>query len=393
MELIHETIDLKQLDKFLSDISEGLSMGFGSLFRIANQYLESWGVRVTKENYDWISKRASKSYLEEWEMGSEKTNQAIENAIRLAQLEIGNQRLNTQLAEMVVHILMNMYDGKRTFTICDIGAGAGDTSAAILDAMDLYEETKDLARFCDFYLIEPSPQRLVLAKKTIEDHDLSILFKKPVQGVVGNLETHIPMVRNSAFDIVVSNAVLHHFPFPDHYKRIREKLAADGVMVIGDWHTTMWKHPAFVVPVLEAVGADIHVLNEFKNRFGIRTGDKERLEATLTPMQKEGHKYMLEFVRILAIELKKVGERLYFLEAHEALEDRVANIADARFATSIDQLGRHQGFKGISNNKRVVFETHDLAAVVAVGKLKPPNKRGKSRRRRNKSPQRAMATA
>lgn len=403
MKLISEPLDLQKLDEFLAGLSKEIAMGFGSIFRIPHQYLRNWGILVTDKNREWIKDQANDSYLAEWKAGTKKTNEAIERAIEAADLETGNERLNAQLGDMVVTLLKTMHDGKRTFKIYDIGAGAGDTTLAILDHLDLWPETRRIANYCFFRLIEPSEERLVIgeqkvvegeirregsAKQSIENHRLYKLLPGPPAYIVGD-HTYLDEIGDDKIDIVVSNAVFHHMPFPDHFETIRKKLRVGGVMAVGDWHTTLWKHPAFVVPVLEeALRADDSIVTEFKNRFNIKTGDRERLESEeITELQKEGHKYMIKWLRALVEELKKVGESLNFLEAHEAVEDRVQNInEEGKLETNLRKLRRrNHAFKEVEDNVRVVFKEHDLAAIITAGKLPAPKKRKQATRKRSRA--------
>jgi len=381
MKLISEINDLKKLDDFLSALSDKLVIKIGSWSRIAHQYLANWGVQVTEKNRDWIKKHAARSFLEEWRASTEKSNEAIEKAIAEAKLEIGNERLNAQLGEMVASILKNMHDGKRTFTIYDLGAGPGDTTIAVLDALDLYEDTQRIAPYCNFRLVEPGSTRLKIAEAEIAKHSLYKSLANPPVYVCGSYDYFESDIRRGAVDVFISNAVLHHFPFPDHFHQIYEKLAEDGVMVTGDWHNTIFTHPAFMAPLLEAVGGDTNVVNEFKNRFCIKDGDRERLEAQLTPRQKECHRAFIDFQRALSIRLRDVKEMLCMVECLETIEDRVKNMEDAGFETRSNVLRQeHPGFRETTENKKLVFPDNDLAGVVAVGKLK---------QRKNEPPQRS----
>jgi len=377
MEPKGEITDLKRIERFLEEISQGLAMEFGSIFRIASQYFPNWGIKISGTNRHWIEEQAADSYLKEWKAGTEKSNQAIENATVKANLEIGNERLNAQLGELVVEILRAMHNGKRQFTICDIGSGDGNTIEAVMDAMDRYKETRAIAAYCQFYPIEPSLTRLVAAEQKWKRHALYRLLPGPPMGAFGNHAYHLPKLGEGTFDIVISNAVFHHIPFPEYFGMIRDRLSRDGVMVIGDWHTTIWKHPAFVVPVMEALGADGGRISEFRTFFQIKSDDRERLEKEeLTPMQREANKLMLHYVKALSEELAKVGEKLYFLEGHEAFEDRIANIRRYGFETELPALKKgHKGFARVEDNKVNVFEKHDLAAICAVGKIPPPKSR------------------
>jgi len=379
MKLISDTNELQGLDDFLTGLSGSLPIEIGSWSRIAHQYLANWGVKVTPKNRDWIKRWAASKFFEEWRNATDKANRAIEMAIHdVEKLVIGNLGLNTELGEMVARILKSMHagDGNRTFTIYDLGAGDGDTTLAVLNALDLYKETKGIAGYCNFRLLDPGSARLRTAEAKIAKHPLSKLLASPPVYIVGSSDYFESDVGRGTVDIFISSAVLHHFPFPDHFQVIREKLAEDGVMVAGDWHNTILSHPAFMVPLLEAIGAKPEVINEFRNRFGIKEGDRKQLEGRLTPRQKACHQPFIDFIKALSVRLQDAGEKLCILECLESFEDRVKNIEEAGFETRLGVLRKgHPGFRNVEKNKNLVFADSDLAGVVAVGKIPRPRKR------------------
>jgi hypothetical protein len=372
--LSEDISELKQIDLFLGSVCNGLAMTPGSIFRIAGQYLPNWGIGVNKsKNENWIEERSRNAYYEEWESGTGDANVAIEKAIEKAGLEYGNKDMNDVLADTVVRILHDMsgliQDRTREFAIIDIGAGTGDTTVAILDAMQSSSVTEALASKCHFYVLEPSFKRLEEVFERLEEHPL-----KPRKTLISsNLEEYLRTVRRESFNMVVSNAVFHHMGFLTHLRLLRESLANNGIMVIGDWHTTLWQHPAYLAPILRKLGASDIDVRRFENFFNVRRGDVELVESRLTPMQLEANYQMLAYVTALADELKNVGAKsqLRFFEAHESLEDRLGKLKSAGFETNLEELKRnYNGFIHMKSNTRHLYQKSDIACVTAVAKTK-----------------------
>jgi len=373
MRLAERIEELQKIDAFLDEMCEGLAMTPGSIFRIAGQYLPNWGIAVNRKNESWIWERSRSAYYAEWEGGTGDANTAIEKAIEKAGLEYGNKDMNDVLADTVVRLLHDMsktiQDKTRDFAIIDVGAGTGDTTLAILDAMQSSEVTEALASKCHFYILEPSFKRLGNVFERLEEHPL-----KPRKTLISsNLEEYLRTVRRESFNMVVSNAVFHHMGFLSHLRLLREGLAKNGVMVIGDWHTTVWQHPAYVAPILRKLGASEMNVRKFESFFNVRKGDLETVESGLTPKQLEANRQMLAYVTALADELRSVGakSKLKFLEAHESLENRLGKLRAAGFETDMDELkANYSGFLNMKSNQRHLYHKSDIACVVAVAKTK-----------------------
>ncbi len=376
MERVSSIAQLEKLDKWFRELCEGLNYHPGSIFRIAGQYLENWGITVDGENREWIEEMSLLSYRHEWRGASERTLEAIRVAGTRAGLTLGNEELNEILAEMATEVLLSMDDGSRRFLIGDIGAGTGDTSMAILDDLSKTKEGRELMRRCHFYLLEPAFDEMTRAKGSLERFRIGVHeFEFEIGHTMVNqtMETHFPMLPpGPMFDLVVSNAVFHHMTFPTYLERIHEKLAEDGVAVIGDWHTTIWQYPAFVVPILVDLGIDGQKLQEFKTRFSIKEQDREHYEKGLRNDQAAANRAMYEFERMLGQQFQelKPDERLLFLEAHESLADRLGKMKESGFCVDLNELKeKHKGFVRMSKNIKELYPQSEMACVVAAGKV------------------------
>jgi SAM-dependent methyltransferase len=364
--------DLELLEKRFQEACEGLIYKPGSIFRIASQYLQNWGILPGPANKDFIDTQSTRSYFEEWRRGTRESNDAIHRAVTGANLPYSNPEINMELGLMATEIIVAMAREKERIVIADIGAGAGDTTSALLDFLDFATEDGSIASRCHFYLLEPSISRLAVAESMLQSH--AINNKAPVDYtlVSSNHKAHLPLLAEGGFDMVISNAVCHHMTFPDYLTDFNRMLAPDGAAVIGDWHTVIWSQPAFVLQLLERFGAGARHKEQFEYIFNIRKGDLARLEHALPDHHRESSRMMREFEARIANEFRAIPQesRLFFLEAHESLEDRVAKMADAGFETDLDELrSKHRAFSGMSATIRGIFPKSDFAAVVAAGKI------------------------
>jgi SAM-dependent methyltransferase len=364
--------DLEKHDEAFQDICSGLIYQPGSIFRIASQYLANWGIRVTDGNASQIEIWAALSYFNEWERGTTESNDAIGRATKNAKLAHGNEDLNYDVGLKVAELLVRMAKYKDKIDICDIGAGAGDTTTAALTFLDLADPTGDVLRKCHFYLLEPSHDRLGNAKKAIENHIIKEKGKVNFSLVTSSQGRHFRMLADGAFDLVMSSAVFHHMTFMTHLSEIRRKMAEDGVLVLGDWYTAIWKHPAFVANLLDKLGMPETDLGRFMYMFGVKKGDLEGLEKKLEPYRRESNRMMVDYEVEIAKQFQRIppASRLYFLEGHETLEDRVLKLERCGFETDKEELrAKHRAFVTMDGNIKNLFPKSDFATVIATGKI------------------------
>jgi len=355
---------IAEVDHILDDVFRGLRMAPGSICMIACQYLKNWGIMVNDENREFIEEKSLDGFRRQWRSSSSLTHQMINNASSRAGITYNNNQLNQMLASMAMGVIEEMARdcaGKKRIRVLDIGAGDGKTTIAVLDQMRSMGQ-EQLAGRCKFILLDPSPVALAAAHTRIGE-------RGAVLPIGGTLEDYFDEDPKSP-DIVISNAVFHHFSFPTFLGRIYEKLADDGVMVVGDWHTTIWSQPAFIVPILRMLNAEESKIRRFEMVFNVKKGDIERFERELTPMQRESNRRMLEYENYLSMELKGTEQAtpLLLFEAHESLEDRMGKYRDTGFVTDLNELKEKKWCGSIRSNVRTPKSKYELGAVALVAK-------------------------
>ncbi len=365
MEVRDTAAAIEELDRTVDGIFRGLRMVPGSICRISGQYLRNWGIVVNGATKVDIQRLSLESYLDEWRRSGPQFHQAINTATTKAGIAFNNRNLNETLAGKAVDIIEGHMRTQRPYRILDIGAGDGATSLAVLNAMKAVGTDKKVLSTLCFDLLDVSEDALSEAKKKVEQ-------RAAVGGTFATtLQNYLEMVPDGFYDMAISTAVLHHMTFPDYLAQLNRKLAPDGVMIVGDWHTTIWSHPVFMVPIMNALGANYGRVRGFEMLFNIKKGDYERLFNALPPEERESNRLMLAFEQRLADELNGPGGRalLCILEGHESLAERVSQYRDNGFETDIEELrAKHRGFARMSRNINRL-RGMDLATVVAMAKI------------------------
>jgi|GEM_PF-1146572 len=396
--------DLEGLDSLVQDICRGISHPIGSIFRVPWQYLVNWGVGVTEDNAHHIEKLSIKSYQEEWERSIKETYTAIRDATIGAGFRKDNRDLNDAVGSLATNALWGMMeaDPTREFKVVDIGAGEGETTIAVLDFIRLAIEQEtispDILERCKFELVEPSPEALFNPGKEGEGGAYQRLRHHPIRKygklnftLIGS-ETHefLSEMTPGNFDMVISSAVFHHMTFPTYLDLIEDSVKDDGVLVVGDWYTRIWKYPVFVADVLQRLNMDSDRLREFRQLFGIKEGDLElRLKELNEEEEKEltTYRLMIDFVvdmgnRFISNNIPPES-RLFFLEGHEGYEDRIEKVTDAGFVYGLKELRKneHPGFMNMLSNRIDLEPDKRCARAFAAAKLP-----GRKKKRRPSKP-------
>ncbi len=318
MELEKIRAQLIRMEEALNYLTAPLMVPSGSVFRLAYQYLQTWfncfngnvvPIPFTPELRQWIDGNAETSYMGEWAESSDDMHIAIARATTQAGLGDGNNELNRALAEIFMKYYKQMRD-KEVVEVCDVGAGTGDTTTAIIREIHQFEsdlskrEAVKLPRI-RFNCVEPSPDRLPLFNEKFVFRDTTLVQYNWYKGTDSDWYS---VCREGRFDFVVSNAVFHHKVFPEHFEDIRRILTESGVLIFGDWYTPIWSHPALLVSLLRDLGICNDGIIEFYSKFNLDEKSYEDKYKEMGEGEKIAYNQMRGFIKALGKEFHRLKE-------------------------------------------------------------------------------------
>ncbi len=384
--------DLENHEARLHKLTANILLQSGSIFRIVQHVLENWGIRLTNQNRDFIKARSEASFEEEWEQDAEIINIAINRASAMAGLGEGNTTLNSIVARMVHDLLceyVKVKPGNEPIYILDIGAGAGETSSAVVRSLETSTDSRVNAIFdrYRFHLLEPTEAIYEASRSLGVKRRTGPYAKSKIATFVQADDSFLESYRDGMFDLIISNAALHHKAFPDYLKEVRRVLKDDGAFVLGDWYTSIWYHPAYILPLFKALGADRDQIYSFMDVFGLSIEQCRRLNKQRSPEEMKAQVKMIVFLRFLGqiinqinekreAEAERTGEprplrlKCCFLEAHETLNDRCKALQEKGFETSLPTLKKaNRVFRAIPKSPEDCLpKLPGFACVMAVGK-------------------------
>lgn len=371
--------DIVALDEMFREITAGLRYPSGSILKIAGRYLKNYGIEITADNREAIEAESLTNYFSCWGRSTDKTHDAIKAATLEAGFPVDNSDLNAHVGKMTVEVLRRKAkrDATREFNIIDVGAGTGETTLAVFDALaDAHEF--ELAERCDFMALEPSEDTLWSAVNSLRKHRV----KARITTIGGTNHSFLDRLKPGDADVIISSAVFHHMIFPSYLGTLREALADDGVLVIGDWYTSVFSHPAFIAEILRDLGIDRNKYMEFQLLFDCSDGDEKRLSKGMDRDEIITNYRMIRYIVAIGAKFLEIPpeNRDEFLEGHCAFHERESDLNGAGFVTDHGTLieGRHPGFTVLEEHEGPRFmdmrtnvrnvDPYGAAKVVAAAK-------------------------
>ncbi len=337
-------VDFDRVNGFLYELDTSkrlrIPIVLGSLSRVVEHALPSWGV-VPASDDELIALRslAEASYFNEW--GDGRPNppsqwiRAIKDASHSSGLVGVDQGLNATIGEFVklVILAMNEKDKRDEYRLIDIGCGDGETSVSVMRALfvdNLHEQI-------ELRISDVSTDCRQRAEKSLET-----FFRGREHKLIssGGIEKDVlTSLDEGSVDIIISNAVFHHFTDESYIKRILRVLRSGGFVIAGDYHTTVWHHPVLVASFLEQLGANADALHGFRTFF--RTGNIADINSKLTKEEIQANIEMVAFWRELSRLIITRGlDPSPVFEAHESSQQRLDKFRANGLETDLMEIMR-----------------------------------------------------
>jgi hypothetical protein len=255
--------------------------------------------------------------------------------------------------------------------LCDVGAGNGDTTHSVLHAINRNHDAKRIVPFCKFYLLDPSGRVQTDAVERIKSVPLQLQKIKNYKIDEETFQEEFERTRDGFYHIVYSTAVFHHFTMAYYLELINRKLrdptrepSSEGVLISADWFTHVWSNPAYIVAILQEMGADNSKINRFRSGFNVGSKNWQQVNYALPETEQQANIEMINFIVKLAREMEKLPKdlRLPFLEAHETLEDRLGKMKRSNFDVSSELRKSH------GSNIIQVFPKSSIGQVIIAKK-------------------------
>ncbi len=362
VELIRDIDKLREFDDKLCQITKDLPIRSGSVFKVPSAAYHRWGIEVTLENREWLKKESVKYYGKD--IDELLLDPYRENIVKTPFRAWTESRMADEIGWIVRELMRSMDDGQKEFSVCDVGARFGQTTASVVTSLR-DSDMDGVLRRTKFYLVDRSAPKLEYARRELERYG-AICAAKPEHD-----EDYLNEQRDGRFDIIISLAHFHHKSFPDYFNEINRVLADDGVLVVGDWHSALWDHPINAAKLLERIGAGSQVLDAFREHFGreLMTPDPDpKLDADEKQALEDHMNCWIEIATNLNKLNRTARPRVYFLEAHETSKARKKKMEGAGFVVDLDQIRKAFPKSKLENIPRKVLRDSDFAVVMAAMK-------------------------
>jgi SAM-dependent methyltransferase len=303
--------------------SSRMPVVLGSALRVPSYAYANWGIPAGSNREE-----SDNQYEIEWKGGSPNQMKYVIEAITATGLGNYSQMLRDENARLVAKIVR---DSKEK--VCYLEVGAGESTVTVYHK--LIEYGLDAEKLVTT-MIEPSADRLDAAAEKLEAlglHGNNFQMYDDRDVDVGRIVT------DNSQDIVSSVAQIHHHAYLDTpLKCLYNALKPNGIIVITDWHNSMWEHPNRVYEFL-------------KNDFEWPTKDQD-LEAfvkaypkaletapALSELNETANAHIRKFWKGWeAVRKREIGrgnfkpeDDIFMLEAHRPVEQQARSMVDTGF--------------------------------------------------------------
>ncbi len=288
-------------------LSSECPIGLGSPLRVPSHAWRNWGISwETEAEYARLITLGEEEYRKEWKTTTEHSHHDIARAANLAGLGDANSRLNAACAGLVAKEVQAQ---KRELRILDVGAGTGNTSLAVFAATShLHHPQVTLLDYAKSALDQASES--LTASGLVPNRDFSVCLGQDMQA-----ET---LFGKDCFDIVIAVAALHHHSdILVGLGPIAAALKPGGLVIVGDWHNTMWENPARVHALLRQLG-DWPQKNQDIEQFGATLHPDQCLLQENDSVMERANGYITEFWKAYALSRTVSAPRLLVLEGHRS---------------------------------------------------------------------------
>jgi SAM-dependent methyltransferase len=251
--------DIKQFDSEFWECTKGLYVRTGSILRVPSSAYPKWGIRVTSENKAKLAAQA------EWFRRKDYAER--EDIPEVDKIEKSKHSASTR-GTMAVTIGAMTKEALReasgpVLRVCNIAANTGEAAVALASAIHMDPTTREILERTFFHLVDYSAKKLEIAKRNLERYVPAQRIELHPQGDCQFFDDN-----TRTFNAVFCLGHFHKKPFLDVLAQIHRSLVDGGVLVSGDWHSSICDQPHTMYQTLRMMGVDKRRLGMFENLMG-----------------------------------------------------------------------------------------------------------------------------
>ncbi len=359
--LLTDFDEIMQFDRDFWEITKGLPVRTGSLTRLSEGNFARWGIGITEGNRELIRKEGDRFRKKDYEeIGRDSTIESMEAEIWSTMTERSMMRV---MAHFSVEVLTALDDGERTFNICELASDYGQMSINVASSLFADPKKAGILARTNFMLVDYLQNRLDIASSKLGQ------YRPASVAVAQQNDDEFLDATTAKYDIILSLCHLHKKPFlGDTLGKVQGVLAKKGVLISGDWHSSLSAHPLIICELLQSMGVDSWRLNLFRKMFGafIGEGTKPAMTAAEKRSVEEHQKYWVNVNKEILASPKMLAmkSRHYVIGAYDTTEGRLRTMEDSGLITDPDRI--RKAFRGakLHENPVTMAPVADRASVI-----------------------------
>lgn len=241
MKLVTTLKDIKAYDRRFWEITKNLPLRTGSLLKVRKEALHRYGIDISRLSRQEIAelRRFSENY-HRIDLEDQEQQPKIDGFLQTEWRQDRKREMSQYAGQTVKELLRSLVARREHMTVAEIPARRKPASFSVAVALWNDPEVEQLLSKSAFHLVNYNNAKMHSAVREMERYH--------VHDIVPNWrKTDVDFLRSQkdgSLDIIITLMHLHKKAFLSEYlKELHRVLSDDGVLVIGDWHSTIFDHP------------------------------------------------------------------------------------------------------------------------------------------------------
>jgi hypothetical protein len=246
-----------------------------------------------------------------------------------------------QYAGATVKELLKSQKRKERITIAEIPARRIPASFSVAVAMWNDDDTREDFERTTFHLVNYDASKMNHALKQMQRYMVSDIESHWKQTDTDFLKNQ----PDGSIDIIISLMHLHRKPFlSDYLMDLHRVLSDDGILIIGDWHSTLFDHPVNLCDFLLGTMNAQNEVDEVRRLLGselMRPDINVKLTPEETKANETHRRYLNEVYKEIQAANLGLPPRIHIFGAYRTSIDQMEELQFCGFDTDIAVIRRN----------------------------------------------------
>jgi hypothetical protein len=361
MKLVTSKKDIIAHDKRFWKITKNLPLRTGSLLRIRKESLHRYGIDISRLSGKEVEelRKFSETY-HRIDLEDQEQQPKIDGFLQTEWREDRRREMSQYTGQTVKELLKSMVLKKDHIRVAEIPARQRPACFSVAVALWNDPDVTHLLDSATFELVNFDIAKMQSAIREMERyhvHDVNANWKKTDMEFLSSQ-------KDGSIDIIITLMHLHKKAYlSDYLMEVRRVLSDEGVLVIGDWHSTLFDHPVNTFDFLTNTMGTHSEANEIRKLLGPELMRPDP-NVGLTPEEINANKvhlaYLNEVYRTIQEANLGLPPRIHIFGSYRTSADQMEELGYCGFETDIETIkGNFQESNLVDSPVRLLVDPID----------------------------------